>query len=193
MDTDRGGWWLAHSEPGPDYTIFQVRLNTMVSPRTGREGRYVVLDAPDWVNMIALTGEARDPDARLILVRQYRHGTDAVTLEIPSGQVDRGEEPLVAARRELAEETGYTGGRWTPLGRTRPNAAFMHNWCYNFLAEGVELTTKPTLDEGEAITVELHPLAEMPELIRSGQLNQTLILSAYYWLQDYLAGQHGPA
>jgi len=186
MADDRGGWRRVRSEPGPDYRIFQVVFDDMVSPRTGRESRYVVLDAPDWINVIALTGDARDPEARIVLVREYRHGSGAMALEIPSGQVDKGEDALVAARRELAEETGYTGGRWTMLGRSRPNAAFLRNWCGSFLAEGVELTAQPALDEGEAISVELRALAEIPELIRSGQVDQALIIDAFYWLNDRL-------
>ena len=65
---------------------------------------------------------------------------DSETLEIPAGTVEPDETPLVAAQRELTEETGYTGGRWTLLGRVRPNAASQDNWCHHFLAEGVRLT-----------------------------------------------------
>jgi 8-oxo-dGTP pyrophosphatase MutT (NUDIX family) len=184
MSNDLGGWRRVNSETGPDYKVFKVRVDTMVSPRTGREGRYVILDAPNWVNIIALTGEAADPEAQIVLVRQYRHGVDTVALEIPSGQIDRDEEPLAAARRELAEETGYTGERWTELGRERPNAAWLSNWCYNFLVEGARLTAEPQLDEGEAITVELRKLSEIPGLIRRGDINQALIINAFYWLRD---------
>ncbi len=178
-DHDTGGWRRVCSEAGPDYRVFKVRLDDMVSPRTGDEGRYVILECPDWVNVIALTG---DEDDQMLLVRQYRHGVGTVTLEIPSGQVDSGEEPLAAAQRELAEETGYTGGRWTPLGGVRPNAAFQDNWCYSFLAEGVRRTETPRLDAGEAIDVETRPLSDIPALIRDGAIDQALVLGAFYAL-----------
>lgn len=177
MDDDRYNWRRLRSKAGPEYRIFRVRLDTMISPRTGAEGEYVVLECPDWVNVIAMT-----EDEQVVLVRQYRYGTDSVSLEIPAGNVERGEEPLAAARRELAEETGYTGGSWRLLGRVRPNAAFQDNWCYSFLAEGVRLTDEPHLDEGESIAVELHPRAAVPGLIASGTLDQALMLCAFYWL-----------
>lgn len=176
LDDHRQGWRRVRSEAGPDYHIFRVRQDTVVSPRTGAEGRFVVLECPDWINVIAVTA-----DDQIVLVRQYRHGVDAVTLEIPSGTVEAGEEPLAAAQRELAEETGYTGGRWTLLGRERPNAAFQNNVCYNFLAEGVRLTVQPNLDPGEAIAVELHPLAGVRDLITSGAMDQAMVLSAFFW------------
>lgn len=185
MDDPRGGWRRVHNEAGPDYHIFRVRLDTVVSPRTGAEGRYVTLECPDWINVIALT-----EDDRIVLVRQFRHGIDRVALEIPSGTVDTDEEPLAAAQRELAEETGYTGGHWTHLGSVRPNAAFQDNSCHHFRAEGVRLTTQPHLDPGEAITVELHPHSQVTTLIRDGIMDQALVLSAFYWDSLRPRGSH---
>ena len=184
MDDYRQGWRRLRSEPGPDYRIFRVRLEWAISPRTGAEGRYIVLECPDWINVIATTD-----DGHVVLVRQYRHGVDGETLEIPAGTVELDEAPLVAAQRELTEETGYTGGRWTLLGRVRPNAAFQDNWCHHFLAEGVRLTAEPLLDAGEAISVELHPLAEIPDLIATGALNQALVVSAFYWFGAHAGKQ----
>jgi 8-oxo-dGTP pyrophosphatase MutT (NUDIX family) len=183
METGTKQWRIVRSEQGPDYGIFRVRLTTAVSPRTGEEGRYVVLDSADFVNIIALT-----TTAHVVLVRQHRHGINDMALEIPSGLVDEGEAPLAAAQRELAEETGYTGERWLVLGRSRPNAAFMNNWCYHVLAEDVRHTAQLHLDPGEDIAVELVPLADIPRLIAEGTITQTLAISAFYafehWGQD---------
>ncbi len=174
-ENDRGGWRLVRREDGPDYRIFRVTLTTMVSPRTHREGRYIVLDLPDWVNVIAITA-----DRQIVLVRQYRHGVDGVTLEIPAGNVEQGEDPLTTAQRELTEETGYSGGEWAYLGKSRPNAAFQNNWCHHYLARGVQIAHDVKLDEGEAITIETYPLAAVPDLVRSGTLDQALQTSAFY-------------
>jgi 8-oxo-dGTP pyrophosphatase MutT (NUDIX family) len=178
MDDRRAGWRRVHSDEGPDYGIFRVRLDTAISPRTGAAGRYVVLECPDWVNMIALTDERQ-----IVLIRQYRHGIDRVALELPSGTIERGEDPLEAAQRELAEETGYTSDHWTLLGLVLPNPAFQDNRSYHFLAEGARRTVEPALDPGETIDVELYPLSELHGLIATGQLDQALVLSAVYWFE----------
>lgn len=185
---DRGGWQLVRREDGPDYRIFRVTLTTMVSPRTHQEGRYIVLDLPDWVNVIAIT-----EDSQIVLVRQYRHGVDAVTLEIPAGNVEKGEDPLATAQRELSEETGHGGGDWTYLGKSRPNAAFQNNWCHHYLARGVRTVHGVRLDEGEAITIETHPLSAVPILVSSGALDQALQTSAFYaYEHSGLYGDAGP-
>ena len=103
-------WTKQRSESGPDLGLLQARFDWMRHPE-GHVLRRLVLESCDWVNVVA-----RDEEERVILVRQYRFGIGACTLEPPGGSVDAGEQPLAAARRELLEETGYGGGRWTPLG-----------------------------------------------------------------------------
>src|SRR5262245_40026071 len=128
-------WKTLSSEPGPDLLIARARFDRLENPRTGAHLRRLVLDTADWVHVVALTEERR-----LVVGRQYRFGTRAVTLEIPGGVIDAGEPPEEAARRELREETGFTAPRWSLLGIVEPNPAFQNNRCHHFLAEGAQRT-----------------------------------------------------
>src|SRR3954449_6816360 len=123
-------WQLLSSELAHHFRIFDLRFEQRVSPRTAKTLQAVVLETSDWVNVIGLT-----PAQEVVLIRQFRFGTQEVTLEIPGGLIDPVETALQAARRELREETGYEAARWTALGSIAPNPAFLRNRLYTFLAE----------------------------------------------------------
>ena len=170
---------LSREEP-IDYKIFGVRRERYESPRTGQALNATIVEAPDWVNVIALT-----PEDQCVLVRQYRFGTERVALEIPGGMIDPDESPLLAAERELREETGYDAQRWTSLGRVAPNPGFQRNYLYTYLAEGCACAGPHALDAGEDIEVTLQPVSEIPKLIESGEIDHALVIVAFLKL-DYL-------
>ena len=138
-------------------------------------GDYVVLDVPNWVNVIAIT-----PDEKLVLVRQFRQGTRTLTLEIPGGMVDPGEEFVTAGVRELQEETGGIGTNPLLIGVTEPNPALQNNQCGTILIRDVVLGD-PNLDPNEEIEVVLVPLKDLPKLIRNGDITHSLVITAFYW------------
>jgi len=90
----------------------------------------VVIDAPDWVNVIALT-----PDGQLVLVRQFRFGVDTFSLEIPGGMIDRGEDPVAGRRARVARGDGLCGRDRRLLGTVHPNPAIQSNRCHLVLVE----------------------------------------------------------
>jgi ADP-ribose pyrophosphatase len=153
--------------------LFRPRWDRLTNPRTGEDLDRLVLETPDWVNVVAIT-----EDRRLVCVHQYRFGTSAVTLEIPGGMVDRGESHANAARRELREETGYATARWTYLGPVEPNPAFQNNLCHHWLAEGVALEHEQEQDNGEDIVIELVALDDMRQRIARGDVRHSLVISA---------------
>ncbi len=153
--------------------VFDVMRARYRHPVRGRERDFVVIDAPDWVNVVALT-----PDRRLVLVRQFRFGIDDFSLEIPGGVMEAGEDPLAAAQRELREETGYAGRSARLLGGVHPNPAIMNNVCHLVLVEQAERTEALAWDHDEEIEVLTAPVDEVQAWARTGRIRHALVLDA---------------
>ena len=170
-------WQRLDSETVYSCRIFSLQKNRSRSPRTNKEHDFFVLDSGDWVNIIPVTA-----DDRVVLIRQYRHGTEDFTLEIPGGMVDQEDpSPLYAARREMQEESGYDSEDIIPLGAIHPNPAIQGNRCHSFLARNVEKRFEPNFDTTEETEVTLAPLADIPDLIRQGQITHALVVVAFHW------------
>jgi 8-oxo-dGTP pyrophosphatase MutT (NUDIX family) len=171
-------WRRVGTEQVADCRVFQVRRDLSVNPRGGREHDFYVIEAPDWINVVPLT--AND---EVVMIEQYRHGTGEVTLEIPGGMVDDGEEAPVAAARELLEETGYVASTEVLLlGSTRPNPAIQNNWIHTFLARDVQFREAPVFDGTEHTAVRLVPLDHIPALIADGTITHALVVVGFHWL-----------
>ncbi len=175
-------WPLVKRQVLGDHRIFTLTKTVRSSPSGAKEHSFIGLEAPDWVNVIALTG-----DGCLILIEQYRHGTDSLTLEIPGGAVDPGEDPATAGRRELEEETGYQCQRLELLGWVEPNPAFLDNRCWTYLALGCRPEGQVNFDPAEDIRIELSDLEGFTSLINDGTIRHSLVIAAHDHLQRGLA------
>jgi ADP-ribose pyrophosphatase len=169
-------WPCIRSQSVQSFRIFSIRADTTLSPRTSAEHDFYVIETPHWVNIIPLTA-----DHQVVMVRQYRHGSREVTLEIPGGLVDPGDTPEKAAARELLEETGYQAEELTKIGVANPNPAIFNNRCYTFVARNVTKSRDPMPDQTEDIEVVLIPLVDIPELIRKGKIDHAIVISAFAW------------
>ncbi len=171
-DTDPQPWKLIEDIPGPELKVFKSRFERRLNPRNGKELECLILDSRDWVNIVALT-----PTREVVLVKQFRFGSGRVTIEIPGGIIDPGEEHKAAAKRELKEETGFISDRWTYLGATEPNPAVLNNLCHHWLAEDVILKHKLDLDDGEDIAIITAGVESIREAISGGRLRHALALA----------------
>ena len=166
-------WTLLGSHDVSDHRIFRLRHDRYRFEPSGLERDFVVIDSPSWVNVVPMTS-----DGKVVLIRQYRHGIQDVTIEVPGGVIDPGELPEHAATRELQEESGYVTDRIRLLARVLPNPAIQNNWCYLYAAEDCRPTGKRNLDPFEAIDVFECPIGEIPALVQTGKISQCMIIAA---------------
>lgn len=153
--------------------IFEVRATAYRHPARPAGREFFALHAPDWVNVVALT-----PDHHLVLVRQFRFGVDAFSLEVPGGVIDGDEGALAAAVRELREETGYTGAAPRLLGSVHPNPAIQNNRCHLVLVADARRAAELEWDHDEELEILTRPVDEVYALAESGGITHALVLNA---------------
>ncbi len=149
-----------------------ARRDAVQLPNGEVNDEFYVLEYPDWINVIAITGEDH-----FVFVRQYRYALDLDSIELCAGVIEQGETPEEGARRELLEETGFGGGEWKEIMTIGQNPSTCSNWTHCFLATGVEKLQEQHLDRTEDIDVMLLTRDEVLEMMRSGQLKQALMLA----------------
>lgn len=165
-------WKVLESELIVDRPWLRARRDTVLLPTGVTYPEYYVLEYPDWVNVIAITR-----DGHFLMIEQYRHGLGQIQTELCAGAMEPGEMPLDAARRELAEETGYSGGRWELFTVISGNPSTTNNLTHCFIARDVELTGTQHLDTTEDIDVKLLTENQVIDLLLSDKLKQSLMVA----------------
>ena len=167
-------WTKLRSEKLGDFRIFTIRSDRKRSPRTNTEHDFFVIDCAPWVNVIALT-----PDNQVVMVEQFRHGSNTVELEVPGGMIDPDDAtPVGAGARELREETGYEGVNGRIIGEVFPNPAIQSNTCYTVMFEQCELRHPYEWDQAEELITRLVPASDIPQLVAAGAIKHSLVVVA---------------
>lgn len=160
-----------------DCRIFTVSESTSVCPRTEDEYSFYFIETADWVNIVPITVEGE-----VVFIRQFRHGSEEITLEIPGGMIDQGEDPATAAVRECLEESGYRAAEVEPLGVLNPNPAIFPNKLHTYVARDCERIAEIANTSTEHTEVVLIPLTQLPALLQSGEIDHALVVATLWRL-----------
>lgn len=177
----RADWKISAHEEVSSNKIFTVEKAKIQNPRNGIEKDFFRLELPPWVNILALT-----PEKEVLLVRQFRFGTEQMEWEVPGGVVEQGESPLNAGIRELKEETGFVGDVAKLLGTLLPNPAIQTNSLSMILVENAVEVTAQQLDQMEDIELRLVSIDEMVAMIKERKIQHSFTCNVlfHYFLHE---------
>ncbi len=174
---ENSGWKQVSFETVFRTPVFSMKKERSRCLRTGAENDFYYFECVDWVNVIAL-----DKESRLIMIKQFRHGSNQYEIEIPGGAIDATDaNPVDAGIRELFEETGYVGKNARLIGQVCPNPALQGNLCYTVLIEEVEQKAAPDMEPTEDIETIPIPLKDVSDMIKSGIIRHGLVLNALHF------------
>lgn len=169
-------WHEISREEVLDARIFKIHKSVRRT-EDKKEGHFVIVDAPHWITVVPVVKNDDGVDC-FLMVRQFRHGSSDITIEFPAGVVEPGEDPAVAAKRELLEETGYEPADLAHVGTINPNPAFMSNAFSIYVATNMRKVENQNLDDHEMIDVELIPIAEVDANMGTGYYNSAIMIVA---------------
>jgi 8-oxo-dGTP pyrophosphatase MutT (NUDIX family) len=177
-------WKRLETKERYDAAILDIR-RVVFESESGRRGLFTTIGARDWAIVVPVAELEDGPSC--VMVRQYRHGADALFLEFPGGVVERGEDPAAGVLRELEEETGWRAGRLFSAGTVSPNPAFLENSFHVFVALDLERTGTVSLDEHEEIEVVLVPLDEVRAGMGAGECANAMMVTGLFLAERVLA------
>jgi 8-oxo-dGTP pyrophosphatase MutT (NUDIX family) len=170
--------------------VFSTRVFTIAELKSlspdGETGTFTVMDAPDWAIIIPVL--KKNDEDYFVMVRQWRHGSQELSLEFPGGVFEAGEDSLKAASREMQEETGYIAHTMEYAGAMSPNPAIMSNKVHFFIARDLVDTKTQDLDDDEFVEVELVPAKEVIASMGRAPYVHALMASALCFYQRERAG-----
>lgn len=178
-------WQVIGEEQQGDFEMFSARAIRARSPDDGSEHTFHIADAPDAVTVVAIT-----PNDELVMVRQWRHPVQRVTLETPSGIIDEGETPEEAAARELREETGYAGDDPECIGCVVLNPSWQTTRVYATVVRNARRAGERELDETEDTRVCLLKVGEVRRRVLEGEIDTASVVSALA-MWDWRTGAMG--
>ena len=174
-------WRLLKSEPAIDLNIVRIRHDYYKNPRNHKTVKVIAIEGSNAANVVAKTTAGK-----IIMVRQFRFGIGNYTLEIPGGMIDEGEDTLVAAQREVREETGYVGENWQYLGNVHANPVWLETTIHHYYMENALLKYELSLDEAEDVEIVLLSPAEVYQKIDNGEIKHPHTISAFYFARKLL-------
>ena len=181
--TDIKAWERKGLTQIADCRVLTVHETVSVSPATDKEHHFYVMETADWVNVVPVT-----ENNEIVCIRQFRHGNEEITIEIPGGMVDPGEDPMVAAARECLEETGFQTDELISLGVLSPNPALFGNKLHTYLAPGAVRVSEISNTSTEHTEVQLIPLEQLVDLLVTGEIDHALVTSTLWRMMYFLQG-----
>lgn len=173
-------WPRASTRKLAECRIFNLHESTCCSPYTGDDHQFYFIETADWVNIVPITD-----NNEVVLIKQFRHGNQQITIEIPGGMVDPGEQPAVSAVRECLEETGYSCDDVQSLGVIAPNPALFENSVHTYWARGAKPSRDIQNTATEKTEVMLVPLSDIADMLLKGEIDNALVV-ATLWRLLYL-------
>ena len=190
LDKDLPIWTIDSSEYIVNDKYLKLRADACTTPQGGKVERYYVLELADWINCLAI-----DADNNVIMLKHYRHGVQKYTSEFSGGVIESTDTSLeTAAKRELEEETGYTGGSYFHVGTSYPNPANHTNQVHTFLAVGGEINHSQNLEAGETLIVEKIPFKTvMEQMSAPGAVYPAIYIAALFHVMNFIRASSDPA